>query len=56
LAAHDNTKPLLAPIPERAVASVYELRQLALYRGGRLSACIGAASERSCGDEEKRDL
>jgi len=47
-----DAEPLPAPVPERAVASVYELRQFALYCGGRLSASTGTAYERSCGDEE----
>jgi len=56
LAESNDPEPLLAPIPERAVASVYELRQFALYCGSSFSTGAGTAYESSCGDEEQRDL
>jgi hypothetical protein len=34
----------------------YETRQLGLYCGDRSLTCAGTAYERSCGNEEQRDL
>lgn len=51
LADRDDTEPDLAPVPERAVASGYELRQIGLYRGDALFTRAGTAYERSCGND-----